>query len=140
VFSAEVTGLEEFEQLLTELADADQEKAVEKGLIAAMAPVAEMARVLAPRRAIPTSGGHMADSIGVYRLGYEKGALTVAVSYNTDHFWGWMQEFGAPQHGAHPFLRPAWDAQVHLLEGRFREVVFEEIQKIIDRYASRAAA
>jgi HK97 gp10 family phage protein len=84
---------------------------------------------------------HMADSIDVFRLGYEDaGTLAVAVSYERRFYWGFFQEFGTPHHGASPFLRPAWDVlhdQVMEDLGRF---LFDSMERTAAKFATRAAA
>jgi HK97 gp10 family phage protein len=50
-----------------------------------------------------------------------------------------LQEFGSRIHGAHPFMRPAWDAnKTGVLEG-IREDLWTEINKTVARAAKRAA-
>ena len=108
----EMTGIEEFEAALDFLYAAVSEKAVEDSLVEVMEPVAEDAAVRARRSDSPSKGegiGHMADSIQVYRLGFMYGGLTVAVTFDMDHYWGNFLEMGTPHMAPWPFLRPAWE-------------------------------
>jgi hypothetical protein len=50
-----------------------------------------------------------------------------------------LQEFGAPQHGPQPFMRPAWDGgKMAMLEG-LKDDLWKEIEKAASRLAKKLA-
>lgn len=50
-----------------------------------------------------------------------------------------LQEFGSSQHGAQPFLRPAWDAKRHSLVDGIKDDLWAEVEKTAARHARKMA-
>lgn len=103
-------------------------QAQRRALLSGAEPMRAHAAALAPRDT-QSNGPHLADHIviGVQsarklkNAGLSAAELDVAQSGTvvevgpsqkpSDHFYGYFQEFGTVHHPAHPFMRPAFDAQ-----------------------------
>lgn len=93
----------ELSRLSTRLSKSLLRGALEMGA----APIQKHARAIAPRRA---PAPDMADHIGVSTARTQEQAA-VAIGPTRDFFYGFFQEVGTVHHGAHPFLRPAFETE-----------------------------
>lgn len=64
--------------------------------------------------------------------------VEVAIGPSRKAFHGQFQEFGAAQHGPHPFMRPAWDKNVMGVIAGIRDRLADEIEKTRKRIARKA--
>lgn len=117
--------------------------ALQRGMMRAAEPMAEIARGLAP-----VHEGHLVKSIGVgtkltrrqaalFKEADEgKGDVTVFAGAGGTPA-AVQQEFGNIHHGPHPFMRPAWDQDSRAMLQRLAEMVREEIAKSLKRQRRR---
>ena len=139
-------GLKQVNEALGELKFATRKAVLRRGMIAALEPMAERARQLAPddprtgapdlHRSIVVSeklegaSGRTreGDTIHVY-LGPTKDGYPQAM----------VQEFGTAHHGPQPYLRPAYDEEREATVERLGATIGTEIDKNAARAAKRKA-
>lgn len=146
----EMSGLDEFEAALNFLHAAISEEVVEEALVETMEPVAEDAQLRVRRANVPSKGpeiGHLADSIRVWKLGFiyegDIAGLTVAVSYDREHYWGTFLEEGTASMAPWPFLRPAWEYLGPSRRAVFNGILGERLEGLVPGFhaaGGRAAA
>jgi HK97 gp10 family phage protein len=136
-----VEGLSDLLRALEELPKATQPNVVRRALLAAAEPTERAAEALAPEltgaliRSIETGTKltkrqralHKKESKIEIFVG--AGALVQAIT----------QEFGTAEHGAKPFLRPAWASTKMQALAIVKEKMGEEIMKSAQRAARKAA-
>lgn len=144
-FTFNVAAFAEIDRALEEVKTVRTRKAaLTRGMLKAAAPMAEIARGLAPVSADPKRKRHLRDTIGVgTKLSRRQSALRKAVSDGDGEVTvfigpdgrpsGVQQEFGNSRHAPHPFMRPAWDQDSRALLERMAELVRVEIFKTLAR-------
>ncbi|WP_420337826.1 HK97 gp10 family phage protein [Roseibium sp.] len=142
-----VAGLRAVERSLKALNNHVTARSVARRVLKrAAAPVAEKAALLAPDDPA-TPGNDLKASIGVStrltkrqrRAVRKTGKNAVEVYAGTSDPAGVQQEFGNVNHGAQPFLRPAWLAtKMHALAVVTRDLT-NEVTKTARRAAARSA-
>jgi len=143
-------GFRELERELEKLGTVSARKAsARRSLKKAAAPMAEIARGLAPRD--QGGGMHMADSIavstklskrqaGAHRKMFRNDKAAVEMFVGPGPFpAAWTQEFGTVNHGPQPFMRPAFDQDHRALLDRLKAELWADIEKAVARAARRAA-
>ena len=132
-----VTGLEGIDAALEQLKLSQRRTAARNVLKAALEPVVETAK-----RYAPVEEGTLRDSItvgtnvtkAIRHLRVKDGVTVFAGTANRN---GVPREFGTIRSAAHPFLRPAWDAN----KGRVLDSILDnfgaEVRAAIDRAAKR---
>lgn len=138
-----IEGLDEIQEALRKLPDSTAKGVIRRVLKSRAQPIADHARQL-----VPVDEGHLRNSIrvGTKLTRRQKRAHVKRDPSDVEMFIGagphpqaHMQEFGTSQHGAQPYLRPAWDAgKMRLLEG-IKDDMWKEIRKTAERRAKRAA-
>ncbi|MFE3839476.1 HK97-gp10 family putative phage morphogenesis protein [Pseudogemmobacter sonorensis] len=144
------TGFRDLDRALAEIEKTATRKAVmRRALIKSAQPMADRAGSLAP--VAPVNGGELAASVAVstklsarqrrlHRRMHknDKAAVEVFVGagpLSSAH----NQEFGNENHGAQPFMRPAWDAEAKPTLERVGKKMWFEIDKQAKRAARKAA-
>lgn len=111
MFKLELAGGAELAKQLQALPAAVSDPIVGTALGHAGEPIRSRAAARAPRGA--GSGPHLADHIVISAAAKdESGVMMVEIGPEhqpNDFFYGYFQEFGTVFHGAHPFMRPAYD-------------------------------
>lgn len=131
-------GGEELARQLDKLALPMARTVLLRALRRAAEPIRAHAEQLAPRSS-DSRFGHLQDFIviqTVNRVGSVEGGRWqdaqgqpwVAVGPRKDFFYGLFQEYGAKHHGAQPFLRPAFDAEVPQALNILREELWTAIR------------
>jgi HK97 gp10 family phage protein len=126
--SVSLQGSDDLRKRLLELPKALSTTVQRKALIAGAEPIRAHAASLAPRDPM-SSGPHLADNIVIgvppkrklamaglssaeADVAGEGGIVEVGPALQpSDHFYGYLQEFGTVRHQAQPFMRPAFDTQ-----------------------------
>jgi len=137
-----IRGLAELTRQLKRLEGmSGSRETVQEACRAALRPIVDRARMLAPR-----ASGVLADSIGIQAQG--SGAPTTssrAIMVSLGHtdepgsqvtgagrilaLWRWhFAEFGTQHSAARPFLRPAWDQTIN----QAKSILKSEMQKAVD--------
>jgi HK97 gp10 family phage protein len=134
-----VEGLKELEEALKELPRATARNVLLRTLKKEAKPIADAASQLAPDDP-RTKGKDLRESILIASVPAKKreSDVEVAVGPATRAFYGAFQEFGAPQHGPKPFLRPAGDQNVMGVLKGIRNTLADEIEKVRKRIAKKA--
>lgn len=110
-------------------------KAQRNALRAGAEPIRAAAAQMAPRG---PDAPHIADNIVI---GIPTSALAdvrdedavVAVGPQKDYFYGFFWEFGTIKHGAHPFMRPAFDTKAPAALVIIGQQLWAEIRKATER-------
>src|SRR5262245_5389114 len=139
--TVKVEGLSELADALEELPKATGTNVQKRALLKASEPIFEMARRLAPvlsgalKRSIEPGTKlsrrqkmllHKQSKVEVY-----VGAAALPHAH--------LQEFGTVHHPAHPFLRPAWDANKRRAFDMIKKELADEIEKARARLARKTA-
>jgi len=143
-------GFADLERELEKLGKASARKAsARRALKKAAAPMAEIARGLAPRD--EDGERHMADSIavstklskrqsGAHRKMFRNDKAAVEMFVGPGPFSAaWNQEFGNVNHGPQPFMRPAFDQDHMALLDRLKSELWADIEKAVARAEKKAA-
>lgn len=135
MITMKIEGGAELASMLNSLPRAVRLQITKAVLIEAAEPMVAVARKMAPRRpGLPD----LADNIeignpragGMDKFGDEK-AATVVWGPTKNFFYGYYQEWGTVHHGAHPFMRPAFDGQAERSLGIIRTRTWEHIQSYV---------
>lgn len=150
MFEMEFKGGDELARALRALPECLTRKVMIDTLKEAGQPIADLMRILAPRRkftkrerAEAHSGyiqlEHMADSIKIQPLSPSRVSragrdpdqdFAVEIGPTRAHYYGFFQEHGTRHHGAQPFARPAFDdgapSALRIIGKRLWEVVARE--------------
>lgn len=148
--TVKVEGFADLERALAQL----EKKATAKGVMRrslkkAATPMAQTMERLAPRGETATDA--LADSVmvgtklskrqaGAHRKMFrnDRAAVEMFVGPGPDPA-AWNQEFGNVNHGPQPFARPAWDEQSRPTLDRLAKIMWEELEKTIQRAERKAA-
>lgn len=133
-----VQGLRELDRALGELPKAAGKAVLRRVARAALKPVEDAARSLAP-----VADGTLRDSITTgTRLTKRQASQarretksSIEMHTGTSNQAAVPQEFGTAEHGAQPFMRPAWDQN----QGQVLEHVGTELGSEIEKTAARGA-
>lgn len=146
--TVQVEGLSALEQALGQLPQATAKNILRRTSRAALEPMAEVARQLAPDDPV-TGAPDLRTSIAVSHRHKSGRALRLALSaHSVTTFMGptkggypqaIMQEFGTEHHPPQPFMRPAWDQEAEATLERVRVGLGDEIRKAADRLARKQA-
>lgn len=148
--TVKIEGLRELERALAELPKSTGKNVLRRVLRTRAQPVADAARAMAPDD--PETGGlDLKASIGVstvlskrqkslHRKMFRNDKAAVEVFVGAGALpQAHLQEFGAPQHGPQPFMRPAWDGgKTQMLEG-LKDDLWKEIEAAAKRLAKKQA-
>lgn len=122
---------------------ATQKNILVRTLKAAAKPIDDMASSLAPVETGKLQISVITGTVLTSRQrgsAYKAGKLGVAeVHVGTALSRGLFQEFGTVKMGAHPFMRPAWDANKQRAEEIIASQLWVEIKKAAERAARKAA-
>lgn len=147
-----VDGLKDLDAALGELSKGMARGVLRRVGLKALEPVAATARALAPDDPT-TSGDDLKSSIGVgtklskrqarlarsaIRKGGDKHFVEVYAGAGPDPS-AHNQEFGNVNHGAQPFMRPAWDHNKSKVLDTIKNDLGDEIEKTARRAAKSAA-
>lgn len=136
-----VEGLSDLEDALAELPKATARNVLLRTLKAAAVPIQQTAQNDAPRR----TGGLIKSIVISTKLSRRQRAASKKESPveiyvgPSPHPKGVQQEFGNARHGAHAFMRPAWDANVMTVLATIKSLLSSEIDKAVARIARKAA-
>ncbi len=148
-----VDGLKDLDAALGELSKGMARGVLRRVGLKALEPVADTARALAPDDPT-TSGADLKSSIGVgTRLSKRQARLARSAIRKGEadkHFvevyagagplpQAHHQEFGNVNHGAQPYMRPAWDQNKSKVLDTVRNELGDEIEKTARRAARTAA-
>lgn len=147
-----VEGLKEMDEALGELSKGVARGVLRRVGMKALEPMASTARRLAPDDP-NTSVGDLKSKIGVgskltarqarlnrraVKAGADKSFVEVYVGVGSLP-QATLQEFGAPQHPAQPFMRPAYDEHKDQVVETIKEDLGAEITKAVERARKRAS-
>lgn len=119
-WSARIEGVPDLQKALSNLGQAFGKKACDEALTMAADHVAERMRQL-----VPVLTGDLRDSIAV-----AIGADDVRVGPAGKHAWrAHFTEFGTVNHGAEPFIRPAFDGE----QANVTKIISTRMQSSISR-------
>lgn len=146
--SVDLEGFAALDVELATLSKAVGKGAMRRGLKSAAKPMAELMISLVPRgeTAIDLLGDSIAIGTklsrrqsGLHRRMFrdQRASVEMFVGPGPDPA-AWNQEFGNVNHGAQPFVRPAWDAQAMPTLDRLGVNLWEEIRKSQARAARKA--
>lgn len=147
--TVKLTGFKELEVELANLSKSAGKGVLRRALKKSAKPLADMMQNLAPRG--ETSSDDLADSIAIStKLSKRQAAKHRRMFRDTkasvEMFVGpgpdpaaWNQEFGNINHGAQPFVRPAWDQDRMKLLDRLSKELWSELDKSIARAERKAA-
>lgn len=122
-----IQGLSDVSAALGALPLRMSRKIQREALVNAAGPIQREASSIAPRA---PGAPDLADNIAISNTRPPDGSVGVAVGPSTGFFYGSYQEFGTSRHGAQPFMRPAFDANV---QAAFRQVLSETRSALIRR-------
>lgn len=134
-FSHRMTGHDELLKKLRALPGALQKDVLVYALMDAAAPMRSDAAALAPRS--EDKGPHMADHIRVAETEFVVGGrvgpevAAVAVGPEKAFFYAEWQEHGTAHHPAHPFMRPAFDANKTVVRKRLADSIWTVIKHAV---------
>lgn len=148
--TVKVEGFAELEKALAELEKKATAKAVmRRSLKKAATTMADTMERLAPRG--DTATDQLAESVtvgtklskrqqGMHRRMFrnDRAAVEMFVGPGPDPA-AWNQEFGNVNHGPQPFARPAWDEQARPTLDRLGKLMWEDLEKTIQRAERKAA-
>jgi HK97 gp10 family phage protein len=131
-----IEGLAELQAKFRQLSTATKKSTLRRVGMKVLKPIADRARVLAPRLS-----GSLKRSIKVStRLSRRQYLLERAKGDDVNVFAGagalpqaTLQEFGTSELPAQPFMRPAWDAGKDQLLTDVKNELWSEIQKAVSR-------
>jgi HK97 gp10 family phage protein len=145
-----LTGFKELEAALEELTKAAGKGVLRRAGKTVLQQIADAAQGMAPRAPGP-GGGTLAESIAVSTVlskqqkaqhrktvKDDKSSVEVFVGAGPDPA-AHNQEFGNANHGAQPFMRPAWDAGKAKVLDDLKDELWTEIDKAAARAARKAA-
>lgn len=147
--TVKLEGFRELERELANLTKATGKSVLRRSLKKAAMPMKDIMQDLAPRG--DTAQDELADSVtigtklskrqaGLHRKMFrdDRAAVEMFVGPGPDPA-AWNQEFGNVNHGAQPFARPAFDAEVRPTLDRLGPILWDEIHKSFRRAAAKAA-
>lgn len=147
--TVKLTGFKELERELENLSKSAGKAVLRRSLKKSAQPMAALMQGLAPRG--ETSTDQLAESITVStKLSKRQKTQHRRMFRNTkasvEMFVGpgpdpaaWNQEFGNINHGAQPFVRPAWEQDKMKLLERLSVTLWDELSKTIQRAERKAA-
>lgn len=118
-----------------------------RAMKASLEPMRQAAEDAAPRSSIETDK-HLADAIVIgtrlsrrQRKEARESPSFSALYMGPDHRRAHAipQEFGTYRHPAHPYMRPAWEAESRPTLERLKGLLWDEIDKAAKRAARKAA-
>lgn len=138
--SFKVEGFKDIERVLMNLPRATAKASVRRVLKKAGQPIADAARDNAPER-----DGNLKESYGVgtrltkrqRRLSKKESEVEVYVGPNDPS--AIQTEFGNQHQAAEPHLRPAWDAHKLNALQNIRDMLWDDVQRTVERYRKRQA-
>ena len=140
-----VEGLAELKDALAELPKATGANVLRRALLKAGKPIEQAARSMAP-----VATGALALSISTVPASPSKMTRTGKAAYDKQSKVEVLveagpvpqaitQEFGTVHHAAHPFMRPAWEANKFRALEDIKSELWNEIKKAADRLAKKTA-
>lgn len=150
-FTVRIDGLKELDNALGELPKATARNTLRRVLMRIAEPMAENMRSLAPDAPRSSPRRDLKRSIGAgIKLSRRQAGLHRKATKDdrtfAEVFVGagalphpHLQEFGTPQHGPQPFVRPVWDAWRNRIIPMIKPALWEEIDKAAKRLARKAA-
>jgi len=132
-----VKGLRELNKALNQLPEAVRGDVLEDVLTETAKPFAEIAQQHAP-----VLTGFLKGSIGVVTEFKTSKSVQVAIRAGAINRppYGFYQEFGTAQHGAQPFMRPAWDALKRRAPAMIRAALRKRIAQAAAAIGRRGSA
>lgn len=139
MLTVKVSGLRDLEKAMMELKPAAAKAVTRRVAKKALQPIADKARTLAPE-----DDGNLKAAISVstrVRKGISKPApVNVFVGVATSEGRvGVNQEYGNEDHGAQPFMRPAWEGGKLKVLSDFKDGMTVEVEKSVQRARRKAA-
>lgn len=147
--TVKLEGFSELERELAKLTKPTGKGVLRRSLKKAATPMKDLMQDLAPRG--DTATDELADSVtigsklskrqaGLHRKMFrdDRAAVEMFVGPGPDPA-AWNQEFGNVNHGAQPFARPAFDAEVKPTLDRLGRHLWDEFEKSRKRAARKAA-
>ncbi|SFR40505.1 Bacteriophage HK97-gp10, putative tail-component [Yoonia tamlensis] len=147
--TVKLEGFSELERELAKLTKSAGKGVLRRSLKIAATPMKDLMQDLAPRG--DTATDELADSVtigsklskrqaGLHRKMFrdDRAAVEMFVGPGPDPA-AWNQEFGNVNHGAQPFARPAFDAEVKPTLDRLGRHLWDEFEKSRKRAARKAA-
>ncbi len=147
--SVKLEGFSELEKELERLTKAAGKGVLRRSLKKAAQPMADLMQGMAPRG--ESAEDKLAESIAVSTKLSKRQATQHRRMFRNDKasvemFVGpgpdpaaWNQEFGNVNHGAQPFVRPAWDQDKDAMLDRLGKDLWSELEKSIKRAERKAA-
>lgn len=147
--TVKVEGFAALEKELDRLSKAAGKGVLRRSLKRAAQPMADLMQGLAPRG--NTASDQLAESVAVSTKLSKRQAAQHRKMFRDDKasvemFVGpgpdpaaWNQEFGNINHGAQPFVRPAWDRDKDAMLKRLGDDLWIELEKSIARAERKAA-
>jgi HK97 gp10 family phage protein len=139
--TVKVEGLKALQAALLELPKATGKNVVRRTLKSGAEMVADAAR-----QKVPVESGHLRKTIGTGTKLTKHQRSRHKKKSEVEYFAGagndpaaHLQEFGSSQHGAQPFLRPAWDSTRYDVLDHIVKRLAEEIEKARKRLAAKTA-
>lgn len=134
-----IYGFDETVAALRKLPQEIAGKVLDSALRKAGTPMADDASRTAPRSDVPSSAGHMADTVKLRKFTDQASANDVESNYwigpDRGHFYGEFSEWGTFKETARPFMRPAFDR-----DGRIVIVSLgRELGAAVERAAKKVA-
>ena len=142
----EVEGLAGIEQAIKELAPVTAKNTGRRVLRKVLKPMADTASKLAPDDPA-TTADDLHRSIKVSSRVARRLMMTKKSKNFVDMYMGptgdgypqaMIQEFGAPHHAAHPYMRPAWEQHKPTLVADIASLMTIEVDKSISRARRKA--
>jgi hypothetical protein len=147
--TVKLEGFSELERALTKLKKSTGKGVLRRSMKKAATPMRDLMADLAPRG--ETATDELAESVaigsklskrqaGLHRKMFrdDRAAIELFVGPGPDPA-AWNQEFGNINHGAQPFARPAFDAEVKPTLDRLGPIIWVEIDKSFRRAMAKAA-
>lgn len=145
-FKVKVEGLRELDRALAELPNRTGKAVLRRTLKRAAQPMADMAESLAPvrtdelQRSVSVSTKLARRQAKMHRRMFRNDRASAEMFVGAGVLpQAHLQEFGSAEHGAQPFMRPAWDAEKRPTLDRIKDMLAEEIRKAAERAERRAA-
>ena len=148
--SFQFSGFKEMYRAIDHLPEAVKKAELEPVLVEALEPMRDKARSLAPDDPLTGPPWNLPTSIEVsvrQRTGRSKSDRGLgrfdARTYMGPTKHGYpqavMQEFGTRHHAAHPYMRPAWDAEKHRALEIIKSKLADRLQLIARKYGPKGA-
>lgn len=139
-------GFADLERALEDLSKRTGKSVLRRSLKKASEPMAEAANAIAP---VGDTGDYARSfqygtrlnkrQAGIHRKMFRDDRAAVEGFVGTNDPAGVQQEFGNINHGPQPALRPAWDQESRQTLDRLGDILWEELDKAVQRAARRAA-